>query len=177
MGGPLVGEPRGSPVSGTKCSGQTVLKFGRLNKDSNSNPVLWSMKCIIKLSEIERRTLQKMSVNHRHRGIRTRAAGLLLIGSGLHAPKAAAALDVSAQSIYNWSRLWRELGLCGLLSGHGGGRPRALSEAMEVARTESMTLGQIQLRLSMASRCRAYWKPCRSPFGAMVSPSSETASR
>jgi transposase len=109
------------------------------------------MKCIIKLSEAERYTLQQMSVNHRHRDIRTRAAGLLL-GNGLSAPKAAAALDVSAQSIYNWSRLWAEQGVCGLLSGHGGGRPRALSEAMlatatEVARTESMTLGQIAKRL------------------------------
>jgi transposase len=110
------------------------------------------MKCIIKLSEVERRTLQQMCVNHRHRDIRTRAAGLLLLGDGLSAPKAAAALDVSAQSIYNWSRVWKKQGLCGLLSGHGGGRPRALSEAMlatamEVARTQSMTLGQIAKRI------------------------------
>ncbi|NPT41514.1 helix-turn-helix domain-containing protein [Paraburkholderia sp. 1N] len=110
------------------------------------------MKCTIKLSEAERHTLQQMSVNHQHRDIRTRAAGLLLLGDGLSAPKAAARLNVSAQSIYNWSRLWAEQGLCGLLSGHGGGRPRALSEAMlatamEVARTESMTLGQIAKRI------------------------------
>ncbi|CAE6844871.1 hypothetical protein R69658_06893 [Paraburkholderia aspalathi] len=110
------------------------------------------MKCIIKLSEAERHTLQQMSVNHRHRDIRTRAAGLLLLANGLSAPKAAGALDVSAQSIYNWCRLWKEQGLCGLLSGHGGGRPRALSEAMlataaEVARTESKTLGQIAKRI------------------------------
>ena len=43
---------------------------------------------------------------------------------------------------------WREHGVCGLLTGHKGGRPRALSEGMlatatEVARTQSMTLGQI----------------------------------
>jgi transposase len=67
-------------------------------------------------------------------------------------PRPRPGLDVSAQSIYNWSRLWEEQGLCGLLSGHGGGRPRALSEAMlatamEVARTESMTLGQIANRI------------------------------
>jgi len=110
------------------------------------------MKCILKLSEVERHTLQQMSVNHRHRDIRTRAAGLLQLGNGLSAPKAAAGLDVSAQSIYNWTRLWKEQGLCGLLSGHGGGRPRALSEAMlatamEVARTQSMTLGQIAKRI------------------------------
>ncbi|MBK5124036.1 helix-turn-helix domain-containing protein [Burkholderia sp. R-69980] len=110
------------------------------------------MKCILRLNEAERQTLQQMSVNHRHRDIRTRAAGLLLLGNGLSAPKAAAGLNVSPQSIYNWSRLWKKQGLCGLLSGHGGGRPRALSEAMlttamEVARTESMTLGQIAKRI------------------------------
>ena len=38
--------------------------------------------------------------------------------------------------------------MCGLLTGHAGGRPRALSEAMlatatDIARTQSMTLGQI----------------------------------
>jgi transposase len=110
------------------------------------------MKCIIKLNEADRHTLQQMSVTHRHRDIRTRAAGLLLLGNGLSASKAAAALDASAQSIYNWSRLWKEQGVCGLLSGHGGGCPRALSEAMlakamEAARTESMTLGQIGKRI------------------------------
>jgi transposase len=106
------------------------------------------MKCTIKLSEAERHTLQQLSVNHRHRDIRTRAAGLLLLGSGLSAPKAAISLQASAQSIYNWSRLWQEQGVCGLLTGHAGGRPRALSEAMlatatDIARTQSMTLGQI----------------------------------
>jgi transposase len=110
------------------------------------------MKCTIKLSQVQRRTLQQMSVNHRHRDIRTRAAGLLLLGDGLSAPKAAATLDVSAQSIYNWSRLWKERGLCGLLSGHSGGRPLALSEAMlatamTAARMESMTLGKIAKRI------------------------------
>lgn len=89
-----------------------------------------------------------MSVNRRHRDIRTRAAGVLLLDNGFSAPKTAAGLDVSAQSIYNWSRLWEEQRLCSLLSGHGDGRPRAWSEAMlatavEVARTESMALVQI----------------------------------
>jgi transposase len=110
------------------------------------------MKCTVELSEVERHTLQQMSVNHQHRDIRTRAAGLLLLDNGLSAPKAGARLDVSAQSIYNWSRLWTKQRLCGLLSGHGGGRPRALTEAMlatamEVARTESLTLGQIAKRI------------------------------
>jgi transposase len=113
------------------------------------------MKRTVKLSEIERHTLQQLSVNHRHRDIRTRAAGLLLLGSGLSAPKAAARLDVSAQSIYNWSRLWTDHGLCGLLGGHGGGRPRSLSEAMlatamDVARAQSMTLGEIAKQIEAA---------------------------
>jgi transposase len=93
-----------------------------------------------------------MSMNYRHRDVRTRAAGLLLLGNGMSAPKAAVELGVSVQSIYNWLRLWQEQGLCGLLTVHGGGRPRALcaamlATAMEVARTESMTLGQIAKRI------------------------------
>ncbi|WP_175948817.1 hypothetical protein [Burkholderia pyrrocinia] len=52
--------------------------------------------------------------------------------------------------------------MCGLLSGHGDGRPRALSEAMlaaemEVARTQSITLGQIA---SASMACMASTIPC-----------------
>lgn len=106
------------------------------------------MKCTNKLSEAETHTWQQISVNRQHRDIRTRAAGRLLLGNGLSAPKAVARLDVSAQSIYNWSRLRAEQDSCRLL----GGRPRALSEAvlataMKVARAESMTRGQIAKRI------------------------------
>jgi transposase len=58
---------------------------------------------MLKLSKAERHTLRQVSVNHRRRDIRTRAVGLLVLGNELSAPKAAAGLDVSAQSIYNWS--------------------------------------------------------------------------
>ena len=57
---------------------------------------------------VDSRTLQQMPVNHRHRDIGTRAAGLMLPGDVLSAPKAAGALEVSVQSIYNRSRLWKE---------------------------------------------------------------------
>ncbi|WP_269768979.1 hypothetical protein [Caballeronia calidae] len=40
-------------------------------------------------------------MKHRHQDIRIRPAGLLWLGDSLSAPKAAAVLDVSAQSIYN----------------------------------------------------------------------------
>ncbi len=114
------------------------------------------------LSEVEKRTLQQMSVNHQHRDIRTRAAGLLL-GNGLSAPKAAAALDVSAQSIYNWSRLRNERGLCRLLSGHGGGRPRALPEAMLATAMEGCVFFQREaVSLKGRNHC-AEGRPTGSP--------------
>jgi transposase len=106
------------------------------------------MKCVVELTEAEDQTLQQLSVNHRHRDARTRAAGVLLLGRRVKLTEIASKLGVSGQSVYNWAHAWREHGVCGLLTGHKGGRPRALSEGMlatatEVARTESMTLGQI----------------------------------
>ncbi len=38
------------------------------------------MKCVVDLSEVEEITLQQLSINHRHRDARTRAAGLLQLG-------------------------------------------------------------------------------------------------
>lgn len=113
------------------------------------------MKCELKLSEVEKQTLGQLSVNHRHRDIRTRAAVLLLMSNGLSAPKAAERLGVSVQSPYNWVRAWCADGIAGLLGGHGGGRPRSLSEAMvatavQAARTESLTLAQIAQRVEAA---------------------------
>lgn len=112
------------------------------------------MKCVVELSEAEDQTLQQLSVNHKHRDVRTRAAGVLLLGHGFKLTEIALKLGVSGQSVYNWAHAWREHGVCGLLIGHKGGRPRALSEAMlatamEVASTESMTLGQIARRLEV----------------------------
>ncbi|MFT4434629.1 helix-turn-helix domain-containing protein [Caballeronia sp. 15715] len=106
------------------------------------------MKCVVELTEAEDQTLQQLCVNHKHRDARTRAAGVLLLGRRVKLTEIASKLGVSGQSVYNWAHAWREQGVCGLLTGHKGGRPRALSEGMlatatEVARTESMTLGQI----------------------------------
>lgn len=97
----------------------------------------------------------QLSVNHRHRDIRTSAAVLLLLSSGLPAPKAAERLGVRLQSPYNWVRAWRVDGIAGLLGGHGGGRPRSLSEAIvttaiQTARSESLTLAQIAQRVEVA---------------------------
>ncbi|KVW66261.1 transposase [Burkholderia ubonensis] len=97
-------------------------------------------------------TLEQLGVNHRHRDIRTRAAVLVLMSNGMSAPKAAQRLRVSVQSPYNWVRAWQADGIVGLLGGHGGGRPRALSDAMvttaaQAASTESLTLTQIAQRV------------------------------
>jgi transposase len=69
---------------------------------------------------------------------------------------------VSVESIYNWFHLWQEQGLCGVLTLHGGGRPRALSKAMpatamEVASTKSITLGQIAKRIEAVNTSRRIW--------------------
>ncbi|WP_407671779.1 helix-turn-helix domain-containing protein [Paraburkholderia hospita] len=44
------------------------------------------------------------------------------------APVIAEQLGVSVQSVYNWSHAWRDSGVCGLMGGHNGGRPPALSD-------------------------------------------------
>lgn len=105
------------------------------------------MKCLIDLSETEDKTLQQLSINHKHRDIRTRAVGVMLLGRKTKLSEIAATLGVSGP-LYNWATAWHALSLCGLLVGHKGGRPRALSEDMiataaEAARSESMTLKQI----------------------------------
>ncbi|KVG89789.1 transposase [Burkholderia ubonensis] len=106
------------------------------------------MKCVVMLNEAEELTLQQLSIDHRHRDFRTRAAGLLMLASKVRPTEAAEKLGVSDQSIYNWARTWREQGVVGLLVGHKGGRPRALPDevvdaAAQFAQAEPLTLGQI----------------------------------
>ncbi|QDQ24868.1 helix-turn-helix domain-containing protein [Chitinimonas arctica] len=106
------------------------------------------MKYILQLSDAERLTLQQLSLNHRHRDIRTRAAGLLLLARGLKPKEAAKELSVSHPSIYNWTKTWNENGICGLLTGHNGGRYAALSAdmiatALSVANQEAVSLRKI----------------------------------
>lgn len=110
------------------------------------------MKCIIELSQTEKKTLQQLSLKHPCQGFRLRGQGLLLLGDGKLIRDVAQQLDVSVKSVYNWSHWWRDKGLCGLLVGHKGGRPRSLSEAMvalavEVASAQSLSLREIAQRI------------------------------
>ena len=72
-------------------------------------------------------------------------------------------LGVSDKSVYNWAHARHDGGACALMGGHNGGRPRALSEAMvatalEIARAEPLTLGQIAQRVQ---EIRGEVLPCR----------------
>ncbi|WP_230941627.1 helix-turn-helix domain-containing protein [Burkholderia cepacia] len=101
---------------------------------------------------MEKLTLEQLALNHRHRDIKMRATGLLLLSSGLSASEVAAQLGVSMKSPYNWIMAWRACGVVGLLTGHRGGRPRALPDTMvtaaiQIAKTEPLTLDQIAQRL------------------------------
>jgi hypothetical protein len=60
-------------------------------------------RCVVELSEAEEVTLQQLSINHRHRDTRTRAAGLLLLGRKIKPKVIAGQLGVSDQSVYNWA--------------------------------------------------------------------------
>src|SRR5260370_22426546 len=84
------------------------------------------------------------------------------LDNGAEVCEVAATLEVTAQTVYNWSHGWRERGLCGLLIGHKGARSRALPEAMlatavSAARMESPTLAQIAQR---SGSWRATAVPC-----------------
>src|SRR5258708_6524546 len=110
------------------------------------------MKCVVELSEAEQMTLLQLSINHRHRDTRTRAAGLLMLGRRIKRKGIAEQLCVGGQRVYNRSHAWHDCGVCGLIGGHHGGRPPALSDALittalEVPRTESLTLAQIGQRV------------------------------
>jgi len=110
------------------------------------------MKYIVELSEPEKKTLQQLSRKHPHQDFRTRGLALLMLDGGRRVHDTALELEVSGKSVYNWIHAWHENGLCGLLVGHKGGRPRALSEAMiataiEAASAELMTLRQIAQRV------------------------------
>ncbi|WP_407675321.1 helix-turn-helix domain-containing protein [Paraburkholderia sprentiae] len=85
------------------------------------------MKCVVELTEAEDQTLQQLSVNHKRCDVRTRAAGVLLLGRRVKLTGIASKLGVGGQSVYNWAHAWREHGVCGLLIGHKGGpSPRAV---------------------------------------------------
>jgi hypothetical protein len=50
------------------------------------------MKCVVELTEADDQTLQQLSVNHKHRDARTRAAGVLLLGRRVKLAEIAPAL-------------------------------------------------------------------------------------
>src|SRR5579863_1406871 len=60
------------------------------------------MKCTVELTDVERHTLQQLSLNHGHRDFRMRATGLLLRARGLKVHDVARELEVSYQTVYNW---------------------------------------------------------------------------
>ena len=76
------------------------------------------MKSVAELTESEDQTLQQLSVKHKHRDARTRAAGVLLLGRRVKLTEIPAKLGVSDQSVYNWTHAWRGHKVCGLLTGH-----------------------------------------------------------
>ena len=59
------------------------------------------MKCTVELTDVERHTLQQLSLNHRHRDFRIRATGLLLRARGLKVQDVARELEVSCQTVYS----------------------------------------------------------------------------
>lgn len=110
------------------------------------------MKCAAVLTEVEELTLQQLSINHWHQDIRTRAAGMLMLGQRVRVVAIAERLGVSDQAIYNWSHAWRSKGIAGLLGGHQGGRPRAMNEemieaAVRIASAEPQTRAEIYAKL------------------------------
>lgn len=116
------------------------------------------MKITLKLTECETETLVQMSINHSWRDARTRAAGLLMLSAGEHPTTIAKKLGVSHQSIYNWRHSWEESGITGLMGGHAGGRPLALTAemiatAVSMATQEALTLKGIAERIEAIHQC------------------------
>jgi len=110
------------------------------------------MKCGVKLDKAQEITLQEMAINHRFKNSRRRATGLLMLARGDKPKIVCEALGVSDQAVYNWAHAWHLGGVCALMGGHNGGRPRALSDdvvavALEIARAEPLSLPQIARRV------------------------------
>ena len=69
------------------------------------------MKITLTLLECETETLVQMSINHPWPDARTRAAGMLMLGSKEHPTAIARKLGGSHQSIYNWRHDWEAWGI------------------------------------------------------------------
>lgn len=112
------------------------------------------MKPAFTLTDAEFTTLQQLSINHKHRDVRTRAMGLLRLAHVNRPEVVAHELCVGQASVYNWARGWRDVGIGFLLRGHAGGRHLKLTEAMvqtaiECATKESLSLAGIAREMEM----------------------------
>lgn len=106
----------------------------------------------LELNEAETVTLKEMARRHPYSDFRRRALGVLALAKGHRPGLVAEILGVTAQTVYNWARAWRTLGLSGLLRGHEGGAPVKLTadlldEAERIARAAPCTLAEIGRRL------------------------------
>lgn len=115
-------------------------------------------KCALSLTAEEAVTLKQLALNHRHVDFRRKATGLLQLAQGARPVAIASALDVTQQSVYLWLNAWRERGVVGLLGGHVGGRPPALSVEMldtaaAIARREALSLPALAKAVEAVHQC------------------------
>jgi transposase len=65
------------------------------------------MPCRIPLTEAEHPTLEGLARNHSFRDFRPRALDVLALSKGHGLKVVADILGVTAQTVYNWDRVWR----------------------------------------------------------------------
>lgn len=105
------------------------------------------MRSVVEPGESGETTLQ-LSINHKRRDTRTRAAALLTLGRRFKPKVIAEPLGVSGESVYKWSHERGESRVFGLRGFDMGSRPPTLSDAMitltlKVAPAKSLTCAQI----------------------------------
>lgn len=111
-----------------------------------------NLRLFPKLTAVERVTLEEMGAHHHYAAFRLRAKGILSLDAGYKPAIVAAILGKSPQSVYNWAKKWREVGLAGILDGNKGSPPTKLTPAMldtaeAVAAQAALTLDEIKRRV------------------------------